>query len=80
MVPITLPGIKPNLALELVNELRESGLILNIDFEWAYHHEQVSYDLHGNEIKPRYCEFKFHDPKMATFYALRWQCHIGQKN
>ena len=80
MVSITLPNIRPNLALDLVNELRSFGLILNQDFEWAYHHEHVVHELHGHEITPRYCEFYFRDPKLATFYALKWQTHLGQKN
>lgn len=80
MVSITLPKIKTNVALDLVNELKAAGLIINQDFEWAYYAEQIIHNLHDNEIKPRYCEFKFRDPKLATFYALKWQCHIGQKN
>lgn len=73
MVSIIIKNINAIKALELVNELKILGLIINVDFEWAYSNEQILYDLHGNEIKPRYCEFKFRDPKLATFYALKWQ-------
>lgn len=80
MVVITLPKIKTNVALELINELKAAGLIISQDFEWAYYPERVIHDLHSHEIIPRYCEFRFRDPKLATFYALKWQCHIGQTN
>lgn len=73
MVTITLKGITANTALELVAELKDCGLILNKDFEWVFHRENIMYDLGGHEITPKFCEFKFYDPKLATFYALRWQ-------
>lgn len=73
MVSITLPGVRAAQALELVNELRNTGLIINQDFEWAYYNEQITHDMGGNEIIPKYCEFKFQNPKLATFYALKWQ-------
>lgn len=80
MVPITLPNIRATKVLDLVSELRSTGLIINQDFEWAFYQEQIIHNLHDHEIKPRYCEFKFRDPKLATLYALKWQIHLGQKN
>lgn len=73
MVSITLQNVKANTALELVAELKSAGLVLNTDFEWSFHNEHILHDLHGHEITPRFCEFRFREPKLATFYALKWQ-------
>jgi hypothetical protein len=72
MVPIILQGVSARKALELVSELKESGLIVHVDFEWAYHHAHITHDLSVSKIIPRYCEFRFQEPKLATFYSLKW--------
>lgn len=72
MVSITLPGVKAAQAIELVNELKAAGLILNQDFEWNFHQTTLNKVDGKTELRKRYCEFKFRDPKLATFYALKW--------
>lgn len=54
--------------LDHVSELQTSGLIREIDFKWAYYQEEFGESRHG-----KYCEFWFNDPKLATFYSLKWQ-------
>lgn len=71
MVSITIRDILAIKAIELVCELKLAGLIVNQDFEWAFYHEQVNNDR-KDRIQGRYCEFRFRDPKLATFYSLKW--------
>jgi|LakMenE01Jun11ns_1017448.scaffolds.fasta_scaffold8615815_1 hypothetical protein len=68
MVPIILQGLSARKALELVSELKESGLIVHVDFEFYFYSEKID---HG-KIHKRYCEFRFQEPKLATFYSLKW--------
>jgi hypothetical protein len=58
-----------SMVLELVAELRQSGLIMNQDFEWRY--QRSSYG-EGNELVPASVTFEFQDPALATFYQLKW--------
>lgn len=58
-----------NMALELVAELRQSGLIMNQDFVWQY---QKSGYSEGNKHVPPSVTFEFQDPALATFYQLKW--------
>jgi hypothetical protein len=55
--------------LDLVAELRQSGLVMNQDFEWRY--QRSSYG-EGNELVPASVTFEFRDPALATFYQLKW--------
>jgi len=58
-----------SMALELVAELRQSGLVMNHDFVWQY--QRSSYG-EGNELVPASVTFEFQDPALATFYQLKW--------
>ena len=58
-----------NMALELVAELRQSGLVMDQDFVWQY--QKSSYG-EGNEFVPASVTFEFPDPALATFYQLKW--------
>lgn len=55
-------------ALELVAELKESGLVVNVDFEFYVHNEKIN----NGTLHKKYCEFRFREPKLATFYSLKW--------
>lgn len=69
MVPITVQHYSAAKTLELVNELKTAGLIVNQDFEWSFHAEKVN----NGKIVEKHCQFRFREPKLATFYALKWQ-------
>lgn len=69
MVPINFTGMSAKVALEKIEELKSSGLVLNVDFEWKFYPEQR---LNIGEIIEKRCEFKFAKSKLATFYALKW--------
>jgi hypothetical protein len=56
-------------ALEMVSELRQSGLTMDQDFVWRF--EKGSYG-EGNEFVSPSVTFEFEDPALATFYQLKW--------
>ena len=58
-----------NMALELVDQLRQSGLVMGQDFVWQY---QKSGYSEGNKHVPASVTFEFRDPALATFYQLKW--------
>ena len=60
-------------AIDLVGELKSKGLVMNNDFTWTYH---PGLWINVNETIKKYCEFNFRDPKLATFYSLKWQTKI----
>lgn len=57
-------------ALQLRDQLVESGLIQHQDFEFAYY--QAVYESFGPATQPRYVEFRFQDPTIATYYRIKW--------
>jgi hypothetical protein len=60
-------------ALELRDQLTDAGLVMNRDFEWEY--RQAEYDINdsfGSAVTPRQVEFRFQDPKLATYYQIKW--------
>ena len=58
-----------NLALELVTELRQSGLVQDRDFVWRFQKGNFADD---NTFLPASVTFEFEDPALATFYQLKW--------
>ena len=59
------------LALELRDQLTDAGLVQDRDFEWEYH--QAEYDGSSFQaVMPRHVVFRFQDPKLATYYQLKW--------
>lgn len=58
-------------ALELRDQLTDAGLVQDLDFEWEYH--QAEYDGSSFQaVMPRHVVFRFQDPKLATYYQLKW--------
>ena len=54
---------------QLKDQLIRDGLVVNKDFEWAYHPPQ--WDGFTQE-RPKHTVFSFRDPALATFYQLKW--------
>jgi hypothetical protein len=48
------------------NDLRQEGLVINVDFQWRYLPRLLS-EEHGNSV-----QFEFRDAALATFYGLKW--------
>lgn len=69
MINVKLPKINPSRAMDIVRELRESGLVQGKDFDFAYH--QSRWDEMIGEI-PSDTIFHFYTEKYATFFALKY--------
>jgi uncharacterized protein YccT (UPF0319 family) len=71
MTPVKILHVNAVRALELRDQLQDSGLTQNQDFEWEY--RQAEYDNFGYEAAvPRHVTFRFRDPALATFWQLKW--------
>jgi hypothetical protein len=71
MTPVKILHVNAVRALELRDQLQDSGLIQNQDFEWEY--RQAEYDGSSYEaVIPRHVMFKFRDAALATFWQLKW--------
>jgi len=71
MTPIVILHVNAVRALELRDQLQNSGLIQDQDFEWEY--RQAEYDnFSHNAVVPRHVKFRFRDPALATFWQLKW--------
>lgn len=71
MTPMKILNVTAIQALELRDQLTTAGLVQNQDFEWAYHraeYDNFSFDA----VVPRHVMFRFQDPKLATYYQLKW--------
>lgn len=56
-------------AIGYKNELLKAGLQIEQDFVWYW--QQCKYD--GFTMpEPSYAGFEFKDPKLASFYRLKW--------
>jgi hypothetical protein len=73
MTPVRILHVNAVQALELRDQLTGAGLIMDRDFEWEY--RQAEYDLNDSlapAVTPRQVIFRFQDPKLATYYQLKW--------
>lgn len=59
----------PNEILEIVKELRTSGLIQGVHFDFAY--TQNRWDAMTGEI-PKHTIFTFYEEKYSTLFALKY--------
>jgi hypothetical protein len=57
-----------NEVVDIVNELRDQGLVQGTDFDFAYHPSTLDTFDHV----PSKVVFTFHTEKYATLFALRW--------
>lgn len=64
MIELRINDIRPDRVLEIVRELRASGIQNGIDFDFAYHPADID---HGP-----YAAFGFYTEKMATFFSLKY--------
>ena len=69
MTTINLRYIDASRTMEIVRELRMSGMIQGVDFDFAFN--QSKWDEMIGEI-PRHCIFTFYTEKYATLFALRY--------
>jgi hypothetical protein len=57
-------------AIDLKNQLIQTGLIMDQDFKWCW----ITADYNDVEgwTRQKHAEFEFRDPAVATFYQLKW--------
>ena len=71
MTPVKILHVNAVRALELRDQLQDSGLVMNQDFEWEY--RQAEYDNFSYDpVVPRHVTFRFQDAMLATFWQLKW--------
>lgn len=71
MISVKIFGHGPARVLDIVQELRASGLVQGQDFDFAYHSEKYNSD--GWEaVQQRYAEFTFYTEQYATMFSLRY--------
>jgi hypothetical protein len=66
---ITIEDRDPNAILEIVKELRASGLVQGVHFDFAFN--QSRWDEMIGEI-PRFTTFTFYEEKYSTLFALKY--------
>ena len=71
MIELTAHGWHARRALEVVDELKQKGYRMGVDFDWEYHkpkHDDITYELLYN----RHTVFKFYKEELATWFSLRY--------
>ena len=66
---ITIERKNPNDILDIVKELRASGLVQGVHFDFAYN--QSRWDEMIGEI-PTHTTFTFYEEKYSTLFALKY--------
>jgi hypothetical protein len=69
MIEVRIIDIMPNEMIDIVNELKQKGYQLGIDFDWEYHKPKFN-DFSGDAVYNRYTVFKFYKDELATWFEL----------
>lgn len=69
MTVIKLLDKDPNEILDIVKELRASGMVQGKDFDFAFY--QNRWDPMIGDVKG-FTNFTFYEEKLATWFALKW--------
>jgi hypothetical protein len=70
MHTVSVGNIEVYDAIDLKNQLIQSGLVMPKDFEWAW--ITADYEHGTGWARKKYAEFRFSDAATATFYQLKW--------
>lgn len=68
-IDIVIDRKGPNEVLDIVNQLRASGLVQGVHFDFAFN--QSRWDEMIGEI-PKYTTFTFYEEKYSTLFALKY--------
>jgi hypothetical protein len=68
-ITINVEDKDPNEILDIVNQLRASGLVQGVHFDFAY--TQSRWDEMIGEI-PKNTRFTFYEEKYSTLFALKY--------
>lgn len=70
MEQIILHDVPITRILEIVYELKHSGLKQGHEFDFEFHQQRFVYE--ANQLLPNYTIFYFYKPGYATMFALRY--------
>ena len=68
-IAIVIERRDPSTILDIVRELRDSGLVQGVHFDFAFN--QSRWDGMIGEI-PKYTTFTFYEEKYSTLFALKY--------
>ena len=58
--------------MEIGQELRSTGWVQGVDFDYAYYQEKYDNFSHDPVVK-RHARFTFYNDSNASYFALKWQ-------
>lgn len=71
MIEVIITKHTANEVIDIVQELRNYGLVQGIDFEFAYH--AADYDNWSGDVTyNKYTVFRFADPATASWFTLKY--------
>jgi|688.fasta_scaffold317755_4 hypothetical protein len=73
MIEVKMIGMLPGRAMEIVRELRSTGHVQGIDYDFEYHKPENNDWSAGEEYNERYTIFTFYKESLATWFALKYQ-------
>jgi hypothetical protein len=72
MITVTLIDKLSEEILEIVKELRASGFVQGVDFDFEYHKPSFN-DWSGDAVYNRHTIFVFYKDKLATYFKLKYE-------
>lgn len=70
-ITVVLKDVGPIETLQQVRDLKDQGLVVGTDFDFAYH--QAKWDNFSHEaVVNKHAKFTFYDEELGMIYLLRW--------
>ena len=70
MIKVTLYDLYAGKVLEIVDELKSMGLVLDKDFSFAYN--KPKWDGFTGDTMDRHTDFTFYHDDLATWFSLKY--------
>ena len=71
LIEIVLKHRSPTDIMNIVREMRESGMIQGKDFDFRYNQAKYQ-DWSGDAVDPEHTVFIFYTEHCATWFTLKW--------
>ena len=71
MIEVVIRDKRPNEIMEIVRELRASGLVQGKDFDFKYQPAQFD-NFSGDAVHNRHTSFYFYKERYATLFAIKF--------
>lgn len=72
--PAFVPGVDANKTMDIVRELRASGLKQGIDFDFKYQQASFDFTVDDDLFRVKGATFYFRAAKWATFFRMKYGC------